>query len=177
MNKTVKIVLFAVAGVSMLIGIVVALGFVCLLSMSGIPDVQTSEHPQAYAEAKPLFSGLPSTASNILSARASVGMGGRASLYRFDAPADDCLAHAQLLINRSNGNSDSNHQVSTELIAITASPEPLAANMRRAYGLEKVDWFDVENVRNGFTGHGPPSGLSSFWIDTDRNRFYYYWTD
>ena len=104
-------------------------------------------------------------------------MGCRAHLYRFDAPATDCLTYAQQLISSSNSNSDSNHQVSTELVTISAPPEPLAANMRRAYGFEKLDWFDVEYTHSGFTGRGPPMGLSLFWVDTDRNRFYYYWTD
>ena len=35
----------------------------------------------------------------------------------------------------------------------------------------------VETIRSGFEGKGPPYGLAHFWIDTERGRFYYYWTD
>lgn len=177
MNRRIRIVISAVIGVAILMGIVVGVGFVWLLSISGRPNVEIADHALTYEEAKSSYQLLPSSAGNIWSARSSVGMGGRAHLYRFDAPAQDCVAYANELISRSNSNSDSNHQVSTELLAISDSPDPVLPDMIQAYGFDTLDWFDVETVRNGFRGHGPPSGLSSFWIDTDRNRFYYYWTD
>ena len=153
--------------------------FTAKLNMTNTPKTRITEQPMSRSDYIADFgnTNLPVSASNIWIASSSVGMGGRARLYRFDAPYSDCLAYAAQLIRRSNSNSDSNHQASTELLTISDPPSPIQSRMMQAYGLETLDWFDVETVRNGFTGRGPPLGLSSFWIDTDRNRFYYYWTD
>ena len=174
---TVKTVISIVIGALVLMGILVGVALFGFLFLPDQPNVQTLPRTLTYAEAQSQYKALPVTASNVWSARSSVGMGGRAHLYRFDAPAKDCMAYANELISQSNSNSDTNHQVSTNLIAISSAPDPVQPEMMKAYGLETLDWFDVETVRNGFTGCGPPYGLSSFWIDTDRGRFYYYWTD
>ena len=177
MTNTTKVVLASVAGVTVLVAIVAGVGFAYLLSISGRPNVQICDQAMTYDEVKATWQMLPSTASNIWTASASVGMGGRARLYRFDAPNSDCLAYAAQLITKSNGDSDTNHQVSTKLFAISDPPSAIEARMKKVYGLETIDWFDVETIRTGFTGRGPPSGLSSFWVDTEKHRFYYYWTD
>jgi hypothetical protein len=176
MNRFLKIFLGVVLGGMLLVGGC----FIAGLVMINTPQTRITKQPMP----RPAFvaefgmTHIPVSASNICYASSSLGMGfAGAQLYRFDAPARDCLSYAKILIELGNRNSSSNDQVSTELGAISISPDPVRDNVLKAYGFETVDWFDVENIRNGFTGRGPPSGLSTFWIDTDRNRFYYYWTD
>lgn len=164
------------------ISLVVLIGgcFVAGQIMIRIPQTHITKHPMALGEFVQEFgvTNLPSSASNICYATSSLSMGfAGARLYRFDAPLVDCLAHAQQLIARSNNGSDGDEQVSTQLIAISSSPQPIQRNILEAYGLRSVDWYDVDQVKNGVEGKGPPCGLSLFWVDTDRQRFYYYWTD
>ena len=119
---------------------------------------------------------LPTSASNIWYARSSVGLGGRAFLYRFDASEADCQAYARLIntsISVQEGDS------TTPILTILgSSPKPVDHDLlQRAYGLNTASWFDVENIHSGWEGRGPPSNLASIWIDSDQGRFYYYWTD
>ena len=119
---------------------------------------------------------LPTSASNIWYARSSVGLGGRAFLYRFDASESDCQAYARLInTSISVQEGDSTTPILTPL---ASSPNPIDHNLlQRAYGLHTADWFDVENIHSGWEGRGPPSNLASIWIDSAKGRFYYYWTD
>ena len=142
------------------------------------PKVQTVSEPIS-VDAFRLETGnnqLPTTASNIWYARSSVGLGGRAFLYRFDAPEIDCQAYAHL-INTSSPDQAGN-STNSILTPLNTSPEPIDHDfLNRAYGLNTTDWFDVENIHAGWEGRGPPSYLASIWIDSTRGRFYYYWTD
>ena len=142
------------------------------------PQAQTISEPIS-VDAFRLATGnnqLPTTASNIWYAHSSVGLGGRAFLYRFDAPEIDCQAYAQL-INTSSPDQAGNSTTSI-LTPLNASPEPIDHDfLKRAYGLNTTGWFDVENIHAGWKGRGPPSSLASIWIDSEQGRFYYYWTD
>ena len=176
MNKFIKIFLGVVLGGVLLVGGCFIAGVVMIHTPQTRITKQPMPRPAFVAEFG--MTNIPVSASNICYASASLGMGfAGARLYRFDAPIEDCLSYAQVLIDLNNRNSSSNDQVSAELGAIFVSPDPVQDNVLKAYRFADVDWFDVENIRNGFTQRGPPSGLSTFWIDTDRNRFYYYWTD
>jgi hypothetical protein len=116
---------------------------------------------------------LPSTATNIWYSVSTRG----ANLYRFDAPISDCLAYAASLIATNNA-MDPRRAVPTQLVAVTSSPERINHGMlKMAYRMKSTQWFDVEGILEGWEGHGPPSGLSVFWIDSKRGRFYYYWTE
>lgn len=142
------------------------------------PQVQTISEPISARmfQSETGNNQLPASASNIWYARSSVGLGGRAFIYRFDAPVVDCQAYAQR-INTSfpvHG-SDSTTPVLTPL---DASPKPIDHDLlERAYGLSTTGWFDIENIHAGWEGRGPPSNLASIWIDSEQGRFYYYWTD
>lgn len=119
---------------------------------------------------------LPASASNIWYARSSVGLGGRAFLYRFDAPVVDCQAYAQL-INTSIPDQEG-ESTTPILTPLEASPTPIDHDLlHRAYGLNTTVWFDVENIHTGWEGRGPPSSMASIWIDSEKGRLYYYWTD
>ena len=119
---------------------------------------------------------LPTSASNIWYARSSVGLGGRAFLYRFDASDADCQAYArQINTSSSIQEGDSTTPILTPL---ASPPKPVDHGLlQRAYGFNTASWFDVENIQSGWEGRGPPSSLASIWIDSEQGRFYYYWTD
>ena len=121
---------------------------------------------------------LPVAATNIHYARSAVGLGGRALLYRFDAPLNDCLSHAQHLIEINHSEADRPEwHAPTNLVALSSPPHPIVRETLRPYGLSSIRWCDVESVRSGFRGRAGPSGRASFWVDTERERFYYFWTD
>jgi hypothetical protein len=146
-----------------------------------IPQTHVTKRPLSLAEFNKEFGSptLPASAHNIYCATARLAMGfAGAELYRFDAPVEDCLAYADALIKQSNSSSGSANQVPTQLTPITSPPKAIDRDfVRSGYCLGNLDWFDVETIQHGFTGRGPPSGLSCFCIDSDRGRFYYYWTD
>ncbi len=66
------------------------------------PQTTATEEPLEYQsftnEYPDQIPGLPPTASAIHLAASSVGLGGRAHLYRFDAPIPDCVAFGDGLI-------------------------------------------------------------------------------
>jgi len=168
------------AVVLLVVALIVGGCFVAGLVTITTPQTNITKAPMPRHEFVAEFgmTNLPISASNICYASASAGMGfAGARMYRFDAPADDCISYGQYLTGESSRSSDSNHQVNAQLQAISTPPQPISPQMRKAYGFEGVEWFDVETVRTGLEGRGPPTGLSCFWIDTERNRFYYYWTD
>jgi hypothetical protein len=121
---------------------------------------------------------LPLSATNIMYAQASVGMGGRAKLYRFSAPPEDCLRYAQRLASPGGGQNQAlgaNSQ--TGLTKLDTRPTPLGADILKAYGLEGVSWFRIDAITNGYSGSGPPNERGLTWVDTDSGTFYYFWTD
>lgn len=123
---------------------------------------------------------LPLSATNILAASSSVGMGfAGAFLYRFDAPAEDCQSFAASLMDKNNQETSSESQmVNTNLVVFKVNPAPILSEMlKTAYGLKELAWFDVDNIKSGLHGQCPPGGRGLFWIDLERGRFYYYWTD
>ena len=142
------------------------------------PSFIESANYREFREAHPeSIEHLPDSATDIRMAISSRGLGGRAILYRFDAPADDCAEFGELMI-ASNGLSATARESFKWPVrsVITNHPAPIdLANLR--VGLGRIEWFDIQSVSNGFSGFGPPFGLSKLWIDTKRGRVYYYWTD
>ena len=169
--KTILIVLLTV------LAIAIALIAGCY-AMAIRPQVQTISEPIS-VDAFRLDTGinqLPTMASNIWYARSSVGLGGRAFLYRFDAPEKDCQAYARQINESTSDNSGGN--TNPILTPLASSPTSVDHDfLQRAYGLNTTGWFDVENIHSGWEGRGPPSDLASIWIDSERGRFYYCWTD
>lgn len=115
-------------------------------------------------------SGLPATATNLYYASAHRGFVGFVDMYRFDAPAADCIAYGKRLLQQGNAQD-------IGLVALTASPDPFGKSSFDAMGLSKVNWFDVETIKSGLEGHREPSPSGqpgmTLWIDTDRGRFYF----
>ncbi len=117
--------------------------------------------------------GLPTTAANLFYAKAQRGFIGFVDMYRFDAPAADCIAYGKRLLQQ-NGNSNI-----PSMTPLTVHPDPMGMSYLNAMGLGQIKWFDVETIQSGFMGHREPSerpGMT-FWIDADRGRFYYYSSD
>jgi hypothetical protein len=146
------------------------------------PLTEVTEKPleyQAFTNRFPdQIPGLPLTAEAIHLAASSVGLGGRAHLYRFDAPIPDCVAYGKALLATNGMSKARRDSLSFPLRAdLTNSPAPVDVRFLSNYGLENIDWFDVETITNGFQGFGPPMGFGMVWVDAGRGRVYYYWTD
>lgn len=168
--------MYAVISLAVLVGGCFVAGQI----MIRIPRTHITKHPMTLSEFVQEFgvTNLPSSASNIYYAGSTVAMDfAGAKLYRFDAPLEDCIAHACLLIEYNNKNEGPERTFAKDLIKINSKPDPIQLEMMKAYGLKNLNWFDVENITNGLTVGRPPSNLPMFWIDEDRNRFYYHWTD
>ena len=166
---------FISAGTLIACILIVAIYYVFVVVVMNWPNTHATKRPLSLSEFKKEFgeSDFPNSASNINFAVSSVGMTGRAKIYRFDAPVQDCLEYAGQQVKKNNSQAGQSEQVPTEPAAISAHPEPIDHSfLKSAYGLSDTSWFDVENIQHGFEGRGPPSGLSQFWIDSDRGRFY-----
>jgi hypothetical protein len=138
------------------------------------------EGPLSLSALKALGTGidLPLSATNILYAQATVGLGGRARLYRFSAPPEDCLRYAQQLVSLNDGrNPAPGANIETGLTKLETRPTPLSADTLKAYGLEAVNWFSIDAITNGYSGSGPPDGRGLTWVDMGSGIFYYFWTD
>ena len=144
------------------------------LSLPTAQYIKTPLTRQQFQRQFGTISQLPDSASNIFFAKSSVGFTGFVELYRFDAPVEDCLEHAKYLsqVNRP--------KAKEEVIPLESNPQPISQRFLKAYGLEELDWFDIENIPTGFEGHLPVDDgrpAISFWIDANRGRFYYFSSD
>jgi len=119
--------------------------------------------------------GLPVTATNLFFASAQRGFVGFVDMYRFDAPAADCISYGKRFLQQFDKSQ------TPDLTPLKTSPKPIGSRYLEAMGLSKVDWFDVETIQSGFEGHREPSQSGrpgmTFWIDTNRGRFYFYSSD
>ena len=136
--------------------------------------VQRSDTPAPFEAATnfTLSGSLPVSATNFLYVSASVGLGGRCTLYRFEAPYQDCFEHAMKELQTKWKPSE----IKTNSIA-----QPVAdmQYVQRAYQVGPMPWFDVLKISKGveFT-IDPTSGQPPvIWIDQDRNILFFYWTD
>jgi hypothetical protein len=144
------------------------------------PRVEVTEKPFSLSAFKALGkdNDLPVNATNIVHGQATVGMIGRAILYRFSAPPKDCLRYAQRLAILSGGrNLTSNSKTGSSPVKLATRPAPLRADTLKAYGLDGANWFSIDAITNGYSGSAPPDGLGLTWVDSDNDTFYYFWTD
>ena len=176
MNKIVKTII----AVPLAVVCVLVLFFVIGLFMMNRPMTQVSDHALTYQEYKEQFRGtnIPPSASNIWYAWSSVGMGGRAHIFKFEAPLDDCTAFAKREFNHYVKQSYDNptDYPSDDLVPLKERPDDPRSRLTH-YGLKKLDWFDFERITNGLTIARPRSHLPHLWIDVDRSTLYSYWTD
>ncbi len=190
MKRLLKVISWVIGGMVVLVGGCFVVGQIGVF----LPGTRLTDRPLSLSEFNREFGGedLPDSASNIWYANAATGgRSGVVILYRFDAPFEDCIAHANLLIERNNKAYGPDLQFGKDLIPIDSELIPIGKDvlyrdserilrdneMLKRLGLSKVDWFDIENIANGLTVGRPMSHPSRFWIDTDRNRFYYCWWD
>lgn len=163
-------------------GLIVVLYFVIGFFSMFIPTTELIHASSAQDYAKQsgttnLF--FPASASNISYAWSSVGMGGRAHIFRFSAPLDDCKVFArqrfghyakQLYDNPTNC-------PHAEIVPLLELPEDPRPRLRKNYGLKDLGWFDYQGMTNGLTITQPRSHIPTIWIDVDRSVLYEYWTD
>ena len=168
---------FIIAGI--LVAGLLACGVYGIVSML-VPQTHVTQRPLSLADFTQEFgeNDLPKSAGNINLASSSVGSGGRARIYCFDAPLPDCLEYARQQVEQSKSKPGPAGQVPAEPDAISSHPEPINhLYLKSVYGLKDTRWFDIENIQHGFRGRGLPAGQSQFWIDSDHGRFYSYWTE
>lgn len=163
-------------------GLIVVLYFVIGFFSMFIPATELIHASSAQDYAKQtgttnLF--FPASASNISYAWSSVGMGGRAHIFRFSAPLDDCKVFArrrfdhyakQLYDNPTNC-------PPAEIVPLVELPEDPRPRLRKGYGLKDLGWFDCQGMTNGLTIVRLRSHFPTIWIDVDRSVLYEYWTD
>jgi len=116
---------------------------------------------------------LPRTAQNIRYVASSVGLGGRAYLRRFEAPAEECKMYA--LIEYGYYDLDRAHAGKPpQFEPISSRPEKPDLS---AYDIRDLSWFDIENVVEGITLRRDHSHRPFIFIDVKRNIYYSFWTD
>lgn len=160
--------------------IVLGLAATLLVQTGCHRGISRVEGPLSLPAFKALGTGidLPLSATNIMYAYAAVGMAGRAKLYQFSAPPEDCLRYAQRLASPDEGqNQTLGTNAESGLRKLEVKPTALSAKMLKAYNLESVNWFSIDAISNGYSGSGPPNGLGHTWVDADSGTFYYFWTD
>jgi hypothetical protein len=120
------------------------------------------------------LSGLPSAATGVFYVGSRTGPSSFRDLYRLDAPAADCISYGKNLLHENRPSKPA------DLVPLRASPDLRADIPSGATSLARaVDWFEIESVRSGFVGHleWPDRPTATFWIDTERGRFYYFSSD
>ena len=104
---------------------------------------------------------LPASATNVYVAT-DRHMVAYSDYVRFEAPVDDCMAHAALLLGDDHSR-----------VPITPD-SPARWNF---IGFKKgLSWFNIHNISNG-TAFGGGFSPVRCWIDSDRHIFYYCRTD
>lgn len=125
-----------------------------------ISRIETS-HPVSREKAGKYFRAgfLPVSAHDVQYANAGCIVSPAFETFlRFEAPVEDCLAHAKA----------SYSDIPLEPISSVFKPE---ATMGVHAG-----WFDTDRIRHGFYGRSGKFN-ASIWIDTDRGVFYFFDTD
>jgi len=163
-------------------GLVVVLYFVIGFISMFIPTTELIHASSAQDYAKQsgttnLF--FPASASNISYAWSSVGMGGRAHIFRFSAPLADCKMFAQQRFDHYAKQLYDNptNFPPAEIVPLVELPEDPRPRLKKDYGLKDLGWFDYQGMTNGLTIAQPRSHIPTIWIDVDRSVLYEYWTD
>jgi len=147
-----------------------------------VPTRHVTKRPLSLAEFTAEFnrSDFPATARNICFASAGVGLGGRALVFRFDAPVPDCIAFAKAEFERYSRilfRNPSEYPSSDPVPVDFVNDRPRKPDLS-VFWLNNLDWFDVDRIEEGVTiplssrGHHP-----TIWIDTRRGTLYEWWTD
>ena len=115
---------------------------------------------------------LPESASNIRFVWSSVSLGGRAHVGKFEC---------RLRIARNTSLADFRlydfDEVSPEDLPFVPLDDAPSRPDLSSYGINNMDWFDVENIDEAITLERDHSHRPFIWIDTRRNILYTFWTD
>ena len=156
------------------VGLLIVIGlFVSCIIVSRIPYVE-DHAASTYAKFVDEVgeTDIPESAKNIRHVCASVGMGGRAHIGRFEAPLEDCIA-----FGIAEFKSYDFDDVTPDNLPFTKPSEAPHVPDLSGYGIRNLDWFDVENIEHAITLERDHSHRPFVWIDTQRNILYFYWTD
>jgi hypothetical protein len=151
------------------LAIVLGLGCAAVLLNAVWPHATVTSSGPDTAEDRPVYDnpvahGFPVGTTNIMRASASVGLGGRARLLRFNAPLSNILAHVEAKLQPTGRDIPPLGEVQEERPQL------------KPYGLHELDWFDVENISTGLVVQGVEYN-SMIYVDADRELYYYMRTD
>jgi len=139
------------------------------LASNGGPTIVQSTGAITVAQANAQFPpGVPNSAKNIRYAAYNEWMA-VLEVVRFEAPADDCIAHAERII--ADFNAQNPDRTIPGLRPMNAVPE-----VDRSTPLS-LDWFSPESIKHGLVGGESNSHTPVIWIDTDKGVFYYQYSD
>jgi hypothetical protein len=178
MKKLINILGWVGIGIIAAIILSIIIGFVVMLTphTSYIHAINTKEYVAIQGSNEDYF---PNSATDIHYATSSVGMGGRAHIFKFNAPLEDCKTFAKQEFNRwvKQLYKNPSDYPSDELIPLDVIPEDPRPFLKKSYGLKNLDWFDCQNITDGVTIPVPRSHLPIIWIDREKQALYSYWTD
>ncbi len=122
------------------------------------------------------------TKKHCTSAQSVIGRSssGRAHIYRFEAPLEDCITFAKAEFERYN-----KHLFDNPADYLPSDPVPIDFVDHAPFKpdlshfwLNDLDWFDVDRIEEGLTIPQHPRGHHPLiWIDTRRGILYCWWTD
>ena len=151
------------------VGLLLGLGVLLYGAWWGCAMYRFANMPPSVHEGSPTYQdptahGYPEGSANILTASSGVGLGGRARLVRFHAPLSNILAHV-------SGKLEPTGRSMPALGPINPSKPRL-----QPYGLHELAWFDIQNISTGLVVQGVEYN-SMFYVDADRELYYYITTD
>ena len=158
--------------------------FICVIWVMSRPYTRVSNTPLSLAEFNERMGkgDFPASAKNIYYGWSSVGMGGRAHIFRFEAPIEESITFAKAEFNGYNKQlyDKPEEYPPCDLVPIGSVTgervhRPDLSFLSRYYGLKRLDWFDVDQIEEGLRGP-EKANHSSIWIDTKRGILYSYWT-
>lgn len=134
-------------------------------------SVTGSVEPMSLEEAREeLTVPLPDGAAEIQYACHAYGMV-YDFMLKFRAPVEVCKAHALLLLAQHNARVPE-RAVPAGLRPLTRSPDP-----ETPLPPITVTWWDIHNIKSGFTGGARGNHQPMIWIDADRGLFYLHFWD
>jgi len=133
--------------------------------------IRKSDSPLTLNEAKTKINfQFPKSAKNIYFADYNQWIV-KEFLMKFDASLEDCKSFSLNLIEKHNQEAPK-RKIPNELFKIEKSPDPFSPQPSL-----KVKWFDIDRIKHGFYAGKNASHTPRIWIDSDRNKFYYLYTD
>ena len=135
----------------------------------GGPTIIQGAQPISINEVRKVFPpGVPDSAKNIHYAVYAEYVA-FLECVRFDAPVDDCIAHAQQVLAQFNA-----QHPNAQIQGLRPIKETVMIDEQSPLSLP---WFDPQSIKTGLVGGERGSHQPSIWIDAEKGIFYYHYSD